>query len=79
MTEHENWEREMSTEFNVMMDGIRSQPTPESSLERSLQAAEAIVMTKAANKRGRKNAALVAVMMYSVMAVVVFAISKLLG
>jgi len=76
--EHEKWEQEMSAQFNVMMDEIRSQPLPEDSLERSLEAAEAIVMTKAAYKRGAKNAAFVSAIVYPIVAAVAFAISRLL-
>lgn len=77
MTEHKKWECEMSSEFSVMMDGIRSEPMPEDSLQRSLRAAEAIVMTKAAHRRGMKNAAIVAAVMYTLVGAISLAISKL--
>ncbi|MEX0937730.1 MAG: hypothetical protein WDZ59_07695 [Pirellulales bacterium] len=77
MTEHKKWENEMSSEFSAMMDGFRSEPMPEDSLQRSLQAAEAIVMTKTAHRRGMVNAAIVAAVMYTLVGAVSLAISKL--
>ena len=76
MTDHKEWEREMSTEFNAMMDGIRSEPTPEDSLRRSLLAAESIGMTRTAYQRGIKNAAIVATIMYAFVGVVSLVVSK---
>ena len=55
MTDHKKWEHEMSTEFSGMMDEIRKEPMPEDSLQRSLEAAEAITMTKDAYVRGYIN------------------------
>lgn len=77
MTEHKQWESEMSSEFIVMMDGIRSESVPEDSLQRSLQAAEAIVMTQAAHRRGLVNAAIVAAVMYTLVGAISVVISKL--
>ena len=57
MSDYKEWETTMSTEFSEMMDGIRTDEMPNDSLERSLQAAEAI-MTSAALKRGWLNACL---------------------
>lgn len=76
MTDHKKWEREMSSGFGGMMDGIRAEPMPEESLQRSLEAAEAIMMTKAAYKRGQKNAGVVMLMMYPIVGLIAFWISK---
>ena len=38
MNDHKQWEREMSKEFSGMMDGIRSKPMQEDSLQRTLAA-----------------------------------------
>lgn len=75
MTNHKKWEHEMPTEFSGMMDGIRLEPIPGASLERSLRAAEAIVMTKAARKRGRTNAVIVLMMLWPVIYLVALAVS----
>lgn len=77
MSEHKKWENEMSSEFIAMMNGIRSESIPEDSLQRSLRAAEGIVLTKAARRRGMKNAAIVAVAMYSFVGAVSVTMSKL--
>lgn len=74
MTDHKEWEREMSSGFGGMMDGIRSEPMPEESLQRSLASAE-VLMTKAATKRGRKNAAMGTLIILPIMVVVSFWIS----
>ena len=55
MTDHKKWEHEMSAEFSGMMDDVRKEPMPQDSLQRSLEAAEAITMTKDAYRRGYIN------------------------
>ena len=75
MTDHKQWEQDMSSEFGTMMDGIRSEPIPEDALQRSLEAAEAIVMTEAAAARGRKNGIATMIVMYPVVAAIGLAIS----
>ena len=78
-SEHENWEQEMSNQFNVMMDGIRTQQMPKDSLERSLQAAEAITMTQAAHKRGFKNMIICAAILFPVVYVIAYGIKRCLN
>ena len=75
MSDYKEWETTMSTEFSEMMDGIRSDEMPNDSLERSLQAAEAI-MTSAALKRGWLNASLGILIIYPVAGLIAFGISK---
>lgn len=76
--EHQKWEQEeMPAQFSSMMNEIRSQPMPEDSLERSLRAAEAIVMTKAAYKRGSQNVALAAVISHSLIGFAAYAICQI--
>ncbi len=77
--EHEKWEQEMSTQFNAMMDEVRTKAVPDDSLERSMEAAEAISMTKAAGLRGFKNALVMSAIMYTLVGSITFAISKLLN
>ena len=67
MNDHKQWEREMSKEFSGMMDGIRSKPMQEDSLQRTLAAAEAIGMTKASWIRGLINASIALLVVWSVL------------
>jgi len=77
MNNHKQWENEMSAEFSGMMDSIRTKPLNEDSLKRSLDAAEAIVMTKASLKRGRKNAILAMLLLYPTAALIALGIDRI--
>lgn len=76
--DHKEWEREMPAEFATAMDSVRSQPVPQDSLERSLEAAESIGMTAAAMKRGYKNAVICSVLVYGTIALLALAFSRFL-